>query len=240
MKRFALLTLAVLALSACTPTPPPPSVPDIQAKAQAYEEQVHREIAEGGLKPIALERPAGRPLRVLVAGDSISQGRFATLANDAYVPNLKAKLSAGGEVQLDVIGNSGYTTPQVTPQVPQHAYDLVIAELGTNDAMKENPTQFGGDYRAFLTAVRAASPTATLICAGSWQTNFRASSVDPLIASTCTDFKGRYVALNPLFNDESNRGPDKSHGVYGTSDNFHPNSKGHAAIAETIAAQLKL
>jgi lysophospholipase L1-like esterase len=141
---------------------------------------------------------------------------------------------------MDVIGNSGYKTEQVTPIVPKTPYDVVILELGTNDAMKGDTTDFGQKYTALVRAVRAASPDAVLICAGSWQTNYRASGVDPTIAKTCTDAEGRYVPLNPLFNVTANRGPDKAKGVYGVGDNFHPNSKGHKAIAARLLTEFKL
>lgn len=228
-------TAGVLIAATGSQTPPP-----VSDKVAAYYSNPPTPTLNGEEPPLTVTRPDGRPLRVLVAGDSISQGRFATLAEDAYVPTLRAGLEAGGPVQLDVIGNSGYTSEQVTPDIPKQAYDLVLVELGTNDAMKENPGKFGEDYRAFITAVRAASPDAPMICAGAWQTNYRASSVDPLIASTCVDFKGRYVSLNPLFNVDTNRGPDKARGVYGVGDNFHPNSAGHKAIAARLLEELAL
>lgn len=190
---------------------------------------------------LKVARPEGAPLRVLVAGDSLSQGRFATAANEAYVPRLREALSAGGEVVLDVIGNSGKTSAEVTPDIPKAPYDLVILELGTNDAMKEDVAQkFHENYRALVTAVRDASPNAALMCAGSWQTDYRASAVDPQIYKQCTDQGGKFVRLNSLFNNSENRGPDKAQGVYGVGDNFHPNSKGHEAIAALLLSELAL
>lgn len=207
----------------------------------SYNANIPKVVAPpvAAVEKLTVTRTAGQPLRMLVAGDSLSQGRFATLAEEAYVPLVETALSKRGPVETDIIGDSGNTTTDVLPSVTSKRYDFIILELGTNDAGEENRA-FAQDYPKMVKALRKASPKAALLCTGSWQTNYRAGMVDPTIQKVCTDNGGRYVRLNPLFNDAATRGPDKKMGAYGLGDTFHPNSVGHRRIADGLLAQIKI
>ncbi|MBC9735328.1 SGNH/GDSL hydrolase family protein [Nocardioides marmotae] len=173
----------------------------------------------------------GETLSVLVAGDSLSQGRFALKARNGYVRRVERALDEHWDATATVVGDSGRQSFDVTPDVPRRAFDLVILELGTNDATG-NYAAFSENYSDLVRAVRKQSPDAGLVCLGSWQTEYRASLVDATIDRTCTEADGVYVDLNELYLDENLRGPEGAQGVYGVSDNFHPNDAGHGAMAE--------
>lgn len=183
--------------------------------------------------------PVRYPLHVLVAGDSISQGWSAKSTEDTFVARLRAALERDGPADVDVIGHPGYTSEQVTPLVPKQAYDLVIIELGTNDANRRDPGWFRQNYEKLIWTARKASPRAVLVCAGAWQDDYLASIVDPIIHQTCTTHSGKFVPLNGLFKSPSMRASAPDQPVIGAADDFHPNSDGHAAIAKLILASLR-
>lgn len=56
----------------------------------------------------------------------------------------------------------------------------------------------------------------------------------PVIRSACEVEGGKFVRLNDLFETAANRGPAGKPAFGGTSDAFHPNDKGYAAIASRL------
>jgi lysophospholipase L1-like esterase len=152
------------------------------------------------------------------------------------------QLRRHGPVAPTSIGRIGFTAAQVLPDVaPAGPADLVVVELGTNDANNTTLNQFRHDYPAFLDAVRKESPDAALVCVGTWHDGSLARHMDRVIESGCTAHKGRYADLNALFDDERNHGPAGTVRPAGyVADWFHPNDAGHAGIARAILAQLDL
>ncbi|MBB3677004.1 SGNH/GDSL hydrolase family protein [Modestobacter versicolor] len=188
-----------------------------------------------------LTRPAGRPLRVLFAGDSITDGAFAIEPGTGAFPALiTERLEQDGPVDSTIIGGPGLTAAQVMPEVPGAGpADVVVVEVGTNDELRSTAAQFAVDFPAFLNAVRAQSPSAVLVCLGDWNDTAITAQLDAIMAQECAERDGSFTALSALYRDLSLHGPagvTRSDGW--VTDEFHPNDAGHAAIAEKVLDEL--
>lgn len=193
--------------------------------------------------PVVVSAPADRPLQVLFAGDSITDGAFALdPGQDAFPALVEDRLAQHVPVTVQKIGHIGYTTAMVLPAVAGAGQaDVIVVELGTNDAFDVTLETFRSDYPALLDALRAQSPDAALVCAGAWHGSGLAREMDEVIAAECRDHGGRYAGLDALFEDPANHGPDGTLRLDGTPiDWFHPNDAGHAGIAEAVLAALDL
>ncbi|WP_186325549.1 SGNH/GDSL hydrolase family protein [Microbacterium sp. BH-3-3-3] len=180
------------------------------------------------------------PTSVLFVGDSLTYGAFASTESAAWRPLVTSGLSAQTPIDETWVGGSGLSSVDVTPKVPKDAFDLVIVEIGTNDATNQPEEALESNYTALIGAVRSASPSAGLICLGSWQTAWRVSQTDQEIKSICEANAGTYIKLGDLWLDEANRGPDLRETEFGVGDDFHPNDSGHRAIADRVLAQIRV
>jgi acyl-CoA thioesterase-1 len=178
------------------------------------------------------------PADVLYLGDSLTYGAFASAPAASYRALVDASLNQQTPIRSDFVGGSGKSSIDITPNITDKAYDLVIVEVGTNDATNQPSGSISKNYDALLDKVRAASPNAQLICAGSWQTSYQASKVDGGIFASCRAHKGIFVPLQAYYQNANNRGPDKRQTFYGVADNFHPNDAGHKAIADAILSRI--
>ena len=181
--------------------------------------------------------PASAGPRLVVVGDSLAAGRFAGTQDEAFPQRLAADLHAG----LEVLAAPGVTTAQLAAQAVPAGDDVVI-EAGTNDFLNQTPRRrFAADYRALVEKV--ASPGAKLVCLTTWTppgitgqagSRIPASFYDATIRRVCPG--GAVADVSPFFDE---RGPAGRSTFLGPGDDFHPNSAGHAAIAELIESELR-
>ncbi|MGF7051757.1 lysophospholipase L1-like esterase [Bosea sp. OAE752] len=102
------------------------------------------------LAPLADKVAQGRPLTILAIGSSSTEGIGASAKDKTYPARLQALLGkAWSKAPVEIVnaGIGGETAPQTlarleTALAGRH-YDLVIWQVGTNDAVK------GGDLEAF-------------------------------------------------------------------------------------------
>jgi len=227
---------------------PRPAVdPNIMDKAQAYQQKVQDKMAadaaaEEEAKLVRMDFPAGRPLRLMVAGDSLAAGLFASVQANGFSKVLQAGLGKKGPVDASGYAKAGATAAQAGAalQVPS-SIDLAVLELGTNDLVqKTDPTVFGGQYTALLAKVQRDSPEVQILCLSLWQSPASAASAyNSIIKDKCGAAGGKYVDLGGLFVQEANRGPAGVETWTGQSDAFHPNDTGHKAIADLILDRIK-
>jgi acyl-CoA thioesterase-1 len=189
--------------------------------------------------------PAGRPLRVLFVGDSLTVGYYASRRNTAFPALVTAALRAHAPVREAVRARSGVTASYWAVR-PLPSADLVVLELGTNDYRKE-PTPhatFERDYRRLIANVRARSPHARLLCVSLWRTShYRYGgatllSYNRIVARNCRG--GAFVWISELYDTEAARDPAGLPSFLGRTDGFHPNDTGHRAIAKAIEQTLGL
>jgi acyl-CoA thioesterase I len=186
-----------------------------------------------------LTLPTGRTLQVSIVGDTIATGRFASGPDKRFRTLVLTALAARGPVSPDEATRTGTSDLSTAVAVPPHM-DLVILELGTDDMRAESVPDFGMAYGALVATVRADSPNAALVCAGTWSAT--GGLYDEVIQRDCTAVKGRFVPLQALYDTPAYHGPSGVNGYYGVSDGLAPNDAGHRAIAAALlgAVGLKL
>lgn len=178
--------------------------------------------------PVRVKWPAGRPLRVLFVGDSITQGRLATSTSRDYVSLVSAALERHGPIDVTDDWHSGapveYWMGADFPDV-----DLTIVELGAN-LHAQKVAAFRTDYGRLMADIVAAAPHTQMACFSLWRPNIRPdefTGYDDAIRNQC---RGAYVDVRAIMSSARNIG----------ADGFHPNDAGHAAIARAILTMLRL
>lgn len=190
------------------------------------------------VQPVSLTRSIpGEPLRVLFAGDSLTDGYFASEQAKSFKQIVLDQL---GPVELTTAALAKQTLSTVSKVTDVPAdLDLAVVELGTNDVGIPTPiAEFTTQYDALLAKIKAKSPNTALLCAGTWEGT--GTQYDIAIAKSCTKAGGRYISLAGLYQNSSFHGPAKAQTWKGESDWFHPNDAGHAAIAKALLAAVQV
>jgi len=211
-------------VSASTPPPSPTASPTPRATPTPMPT----------LLPVA--RDARGTARVLITGDSLAAGFFATTEEQGFSALVADAL---GPVEMTTVSRAHQTLTTVAgiTEVPADL-DLAVIELGTNDVGIPTPlADFDAQYRDLVARVRSTSPDAVLVCLGTWTAD--GAAYDEIIARLCADSGGRYVPLAGLFATADFHGPDGRATFVGAGDDFHPNDAGHRAIADAVLSQLQ-
>ncbi|WP_213814540.1 GDSL-type esterase/lipase family protein [Glaciihabitans sp. dw_435] len=182
------------------------------------------------------------PLKVLFIGDSLTGSLFASSEARGFRPLMVNAMKASGPVIAVEGHRNGGDTADASKLTNLGSYqNLAIVELGTNDYNVTTIDDFTTDYRAILAQIVSTSPDVRLLCVGSWQQPDRGAAYDAVIKSECEAQGGVYRSIENLQVQESLRGPAGKTGVYGgTSDDFHPNDEGYAAIAKLLLGAIHL
>lgn len=189
----------------------------------------------------------GRPLRLLVIGDSAARGYGLADAGEALPFQVATRLAkaTGRRIATAALATDGHTTADVleaqAPVVKAHRPDVVVLLVGVNDAFKGRRTaQVRHDTRKLLTSLSADAPDAAITfvtCPNlrsapglAWPLNavlgLRCRQVAAAQAAVAADLG---VPTIPLTR------PLREH--YG-GDGFHPGAAGIAAVAEQVARTL--
>ncbi len=159
--RFLALPVIAATLSAGTPAQ--------AASFSCREAPIMRSSAT--LAPLSTKASQGQSLAILAIGSSSTEGVGASAKDRTYPARLQALLAkAWPKSQVEIVnaGIGGETAPQTlarlkTALATRH-YDLVIWQVGTNDAVK------GGDLDAFramvtdgIAMVREAGPALAIL-----------------------------------------------------------------------------
>ncbi len=184
---------------------------------------------------VLVDRKDDDGVRMLVAGDSLSAGFFATTKDQGFI-----RLVADGIGSVDVTGaaqaQQTLSTVAAVTDVPSDV-GVAVVELGTNDVGVPTPLpDFEQQYAALLERIRSTSPRAGLVCLGTWTAD--GASYDEVIARTCGARGGVYVALADAFANPDLHGPAGRETFAGAGDEFHPNDAGHRAIADAVLSAL--
>lgn len=206
----------------------------------------------------ATAQRSGPPFaRVLVVGDSISAGWFASTRAASYPERLVALLHAANPANgtwsrvIAVPGmqaGGGVRELRKLPTIPRA--DLIVVEFGTNDYDNHPvpPAAFATSYATVLDLLMGASPNATVVCVLVWGAAghpnvFGASpeTYNGLIEQACRNLPhpGIPVDITSLYSYAAYHGPT-GHPSFANShtDAFHPNDAGQDAIARAIFAAL--
>jgi lysophospholipase L1-like esterase len=189
-----------------------------------------------------VQRPVPAEPTILFVGDSITLGMFALDEYGCYrmlvaqqFPCMPLTAASSGAQSKDVDLES----------VRDAAADIVVVELGTNDASTRHghvpvdPAVFRRNLRAVAEAARAGSVDARLVFLTVWQAPRRRAAYDARITDLAAAYGGHVVSLAAIKDDPECAGPSGVATFLGTSDGWHPNDYGHERISRRLAASIR-
>lgn len=184
--------------------------------------------------------------QVMFVGASVTEGYYATADDQAYPADTVAQLDRrGADVLPLVVARAGTGTADVLRWRLAGAPDAIVLQVATNDFGKLSLQQYRANYAAILAGLRALAPRARLLCLGGWRASnevnragVTGAQFDAMTASECATARGRFVSLEGLFRNPANHGPQGRATFLGPGDWFHPNDRGHQAIANLVVQNL--
>src|SRR5215211_4360386 len=171
---------------------------------------------------------------ILVFGDSLSDG-FMLKRSEAYPALLAKKLRAAGlNFLVTNASASGGTTDGGVERLPphlKHKIDILILELGINDAFRGVPIdQIQNNLQQIIDNVKARNPNARVVIAGmqlpAYATDDYVSAFGQMFADLAV--KNR-AALVPYLLEGVGGSPSLN-----LSDGIHPNAAGQKMLAENV------
>ena len=185
--------------------------------------------------------------QVLFVGASVTEGYYASNGEHAYPAVTISDLEdRGAVVDSIVVGHAGSGTAQVLKWRLQATPDAMVLQIATND-FGRNITldRYVANYRAILRRLRLLGPRARLLCLGEWRNpaevnkaGVTGAEFNAVTERACADFGGHFVNLGPIYLNAKNHGPRGRETAFGRADYFHPNNRGHAAIAGLVVRSL--
>jgi acyl-CoA thioesterase I len=178
---------------------------------------------------------AGAPTKtILVFGDSLSDG-FMLKRSEAYPALLARKLSAAGlKFQVINASVSGGTTDGGLERLPTHLkqrIDILILELGINDAFRGVPTdQIETNLQQIIGKVKARNPNVRVIIAGMQLPGYTADDYVFAFGNMFADLAAKNrAALIPYLLEGVSGNPSLN-----LPDGIHPNAAGQKILAENV------
>jgi acyl-CoA thioesterase I len=172
--------------------------------------------------------------RILVFGDSLSDG-YGLKRSQAYPALLAAKLDAAG-LHYQVINSSatGDTTDSGLRRLPPHLkrkIDILILELGINDAFREVPVdEIRKNLQTIIDQVKARNPRLGIIICGMHLSNYAAEDYVSAFGQMYVDLAVKnHAALVPYLLDGVAGDP-----LLNLPDHIHPNAAGQKILAENL------
>jgi acyl-CoA thioesterase-1 len=178
---------------------------------------------------------AGAPAKaILVFGDSLSEG-FMLKYSEAYPALLAKKLRAAGlNFLVTNASATGGTTDGGLQRLPphlKHRIDILILELGINDAFRALPIeQIRKNLQEIIDKVKARNPDARVVIAGMQLPAYTADDYVSAFGQMYADLAAKNRAalvpylLQGVAGDPSLNGPD----------GIHPNAAGQKILAENV------
>jgi acyl-CoA thioesterase-1 len=194
--------------------------------------------AVGGLLAVTFlivaEYAAAETKTILVFGDSLSDG-FMLKRSEAYPALLAKKLRVAGlNFSVTNASASGGTTDGGLERLPphlRHRIDILILELGINDAFRAVPIdQIRNNLQEIIDKVKAKNPTARVLVAGMQVPGYRTDDYVSAFGQMFSDLatKNR-AALVPYLLQGVGGNPSLN-----LPDGIHPNAEGQKILAENV------
>jgi len=177
---------------------------------------------------------AAEPKAILVFGDSLSGG-FTLKSSEAYPALLAKKLRAVGlNFSVTSANASGETTEGGLERLPphlKHRIDILILELGINDAFRGLPIdQIQNNLQQIIDKVKARNPNARVVIAGMQLPGYTADDYVSAFGKMFADLAARNrAALVPYLLEGVAGNPSLN-----LSDGIHPNAAGQKILAENV------
>lgn len=187
------------------------------------------------LSIVSLQNIRASPTKaILVFGDSLSDG-FMLKRSEAYPALLARKLRAAGlNFQVTNASASGGTTQGGLDSLPphlKHRIDILILELGINDAFRALPIdEIEKNLQQIINKVKARNPNVRVVIAGMQLPNYTADDYVSAFGKMFVDLASRNgAALVPYLLDGVAGDP-----TLNLADGIHPNAAGQQILAETV------
>jgi lysophospholipase L1-like esterase len=183
----------------------------------------------------------------MFVGASVTEGYYASDVDHAYPADTVDELRGRGvDVDPIVVGRAGSGTAEVLTWRLEGKPDAIILQIATNDFGRNlSLARYRANYWAILQGLRALGPNARLLCLSGWrdpkqvnESGVTGGQFNEVTDQACRAFRGHFVNLGPLYLDSKNHGPKGHETDYGAADYFHPNDRGHAAIAKLVVTNL--
>ncbi|HEU0207500.1 MAG TPA: arylesterase [Candidatus Udaeobacter sp.] len=181
----------------------------------------------------------GEPKTILVLGDSLSDG-FMLKRSEAYPALVSKKLGAVGlNFQVINASASGGTTEGGLERLPahlKHRIDILILELGINDAFRGLPIDLiEGNLQRIIDMVRQRNPNVRVLIAGLELPGHTAADYVSAFGKMFADLAAKNrAALVPYLLEGVAGNPSLN-----LSDGIHPNAAGQQILAENVWRILK-
>ena len=182
----------------------------------------------------AQQAPAAQPKAILVFGDSLSDG-FMLKRSEAYPALLAKKLRAAGlNFLVTNASASGGTTDGGLERLPphlRHKIDVLILELGINDAFRGVPIdQIQNNLQQIIDKVKARSPNARVVIAGIQLPGYAADDYVSAFGQMFADLASKNRAALVPYLLETVAGNLSLN----LADGIHPNAAGQKILAENV------
>ena len=182
----------------------------------------------------AASRDSSSMKRILVLGDSLSQG-FGLRPAEPYPALLIEKLRGAG-LNFEIINasQSGGTTAGGLQRLPGHLkrkIDIFILELGINDAFRGVPiVQIRNNLQAIIDMVKARYPNVRVIIAGMQLPNYGEDDYVFAFGQIYADLAARNnAAFIPYLLEGVGGDP-----LLNQPDHVHPNAAGQKILADNV------
>jgi len=243
---LALLTAGVVAFALIPAAPPEPTIDIAAVEARASQkaaDKAAKAAAELEATKVPLTFPEGRPLKVLMSGDSLAVGWHASVeANSFRVKTLEALQKRGPIDFVPSYWAGAKVGDMMTQKAPKPGLnlDLAILEIGTNDYVKlTDVALFRTQYAAYLDALKASSPDVRFLCMGAWSAaQGKVQEYDNVMKEECESREGKFMDLRSIAGYQPYRSVPGTLGWAGATDSGHPNDEGHAVITTEILNRL--
>src|SRR6478736_3528092 len=178
--------------------------------------------------------PAAEPKAILVFGDSLSGG-FTLKSSEVYPALLAKRLRAVGlNFSVTSANASGGTTEGGLERLPphlKHRIDILILELGINDAFRGLPIdQIQNNLQQIIDKVKARNPTARVIIAGMQLPGYTGDDYVSAFGQMFADLAAKNRAALVSYLVEGVAGNPSLN----LPDGIHPNAAGQKVLAENV------
>lgn len=232
------------AVVAAAPNFSPPATPTVE-QPLSYECRVKSPIFDGKapLRTVRKAIRAERPIRVLAIGSSSTVGVGASAPIASYPVRLENDLEGllkGFEVDVISRGVSGEVaegaSERMKLEVAQQHPDLVVWQVGTNDAMaRVGPEEFTSELRDTLQWLAANKIDVVLIDPQYVERLAQDSNYTGIVKIIAKVAAEERVLLVNRFDTMADLSRQKGNGTYLARDQFHLNDLGYRCMAEYAA-----
>ena len=180
------------------------------------------------------QQAAAEPKAILVFGDSLSEG-FMLKHSEAYPTLLAKKLRAAGlNFVVTNASASGGTTDGGLQRLPphlKHKIDILILELGINDAFRGVPVeQIQKNLQEIIDRVKAKNPNARVVIAGIQLPGYTGDDYVSAFGRMFADLAAKNeAALVPYLLEGVAGSPSLN-----LPDGIHPNAAGQKILAANV------